>query len=170
MAAFNETKNGIWLRDVLTFGTIVVVWARGLQLAKRDYSINRAGLRLRVGGLILAPLVVWLANTQLLWDSSPYILLFFLAGLTAVALIRAEEIEKSQTGQALALNPRWLTAVLLASLLTIFTAGTAAIIISGESGPQHRWLAVAHLGRLATDFCGSPHHSHLYSCSALGIG
>jgi hypothetical protein len=133
MTAINEEGNSVWLRDVLVFGTIVLVWARGLQLARREYGINRAGLRLRVGGLILAPLVIWLANTSLLWDSSPYILLFFLAGLTAVALIRAEEIEKDQRGQALALNPRWLTAVLLASLLTILTAGTAAIIISGES-------------------------------------
>lgn len=142
MTAINESGSSVWLRDVLTFGAIVLVWARGLQLAKREYGINRAGLRLRVGGLILAPLVVWLANTQLLWDSSPYILLFFLAGLTAVALIRAEEIEKSQTGQALALDPRWLTAVLLASLLTIFMAGTAAIVISGQSANNIiGWLA-----------------------------
>jgi hypothetical protein len=142
IAAINDEGNNLWLRDVLLFGTIVLVWARGLQLARREYGINRAGLRLRVGGLILAPLIIWLANTTLLWDSSPYILLFFLAGLTAVALIRAEEIEKDQRGQALALNPRWLTAVLLASLLTIFTAGTLAIIISGESANSViGWLA-----------------------------
>ena len=142
MASINEQGNNLWVRDVLTFGTIALVWARGLQLGKREYGIKRAGLRLRVGGLILAPLVIWLANTQLLWDSSPYILLFFLAGLTAVALIRAEEIEKDQSGQALALNPRWLTAVLLASLLTILTAGTASIIISGESAMSViGWLA-----------------------------
>ncbi len=142
MIAINEKGNSVWLRDVLLFGTIVLVWARGLQLAKREYGINRAGLRLRVGGLILAPLVIWLASTNLLWDSSPYILLFFLAGLTAVALIRAEEIEKDQRGQAVALNPRWLTAVLLASLLTILTAGTLAIIISGESANSVvGWLA-----------------------------
>ncbi len=142
LAAINERGNGVWLRDVMVFGSIVLVWARGLQLARREYSINRAGLRLRVGGLILAPLVIWLANTQLLWDSSPFILLFFLAGLTAVALIRAEEIEKDQSGQALALNPRWLTAVLLASLLTIFMAGTVAIIVSGESANSViGWLA-----------------------------
>lgn len=142
MAAINEKGNGVWLRDVLMFGTIVLVWTRGLQLARREYGINRAGLRLRVGGLILAPLVIWLANVRLLWDSSPFILLFFLAGLTAVALIRAEEIEKNQSGQALALNPRWLTAVLLASLLTILTAGAAAIIISGESANSIiGWLA-----------------------------
>ncbi|MAU00090.1 MAG: hypothetical protein CL608_23360 [Anaerolineaceae bacterium] len=142
MAAINEEGNSLWLRDVLLFGTIVLVWARGLQLARREYGINRAGLRLRVGGLILAPLIVWLASVRLLWDISPYILLFFLAGLTAVALIRAEEIEKDQRGQALALNPRWLTAVLLASLLTILTAGTLAIIISGESANSViGWLA-----------------------------
>ncbi len=142
LAAINERGNNLWLQDVLVFGLIVLVWARGLALGQREYSIHRAGLRLRVGGLILAPLVIWLANTRLLWDSSPYILLFFLAGLTAVALIRAEEIEKGQTGQSVSLDPRWLTAVLLASLLTIFMAGTLTILISGESANSIiGWLA-----------------------------
>lgn len=133
MASINQEHNNLWLRDVMVFGLIVLAWARGLQLGQREYTIGRAGLRLRVGGLILAPLVIWLASTQLLWDSSPYILLFFLAGLTAVALIRAEELEREQSGDSVVLDPRWLTAVLLASLLTIFTAGTLAAIISGES-------------------------------------
>ncbi len=133
MASINEGGNNLWLRDMLVFGLIVLAWARGLQLVRREYTIGRAGLRLRVGGLILAPLIIWLASTQLLWDSSPYILLFFLAGLTAVAIIRAEEIEREQSGQTVALDPRWLTAVLLASLLTIFTAGTLAVLISGQS-------------------------------------
>lgn len=133
MADINEPGNNLWLRDVILFVVLMLVWARGLQLGRREYSVNRAGLRLRVGGLILAPMVIWMANTRLLWDSTPYILLFFLAGLTALALIRAEEIERGQHGQTLALNPRWLTAVFLASLLIIFTAGTTAVIISGEA-------------------------------------
>ncbi|MBK8906080.1 MAG: DUF4129 domain-containing protein [Anaerolineaceae bacterium] len=133
LTAINEENNNLWLRDVLVFGLIVLAWARGLQLVRREYTIGRAGLRLRVGGLIIAPLVIWLASVRLLWDSSPYILLFFLAGLTAVAIIRAEEIEQEQNGESVALDPRWLTAVLLASLLTIFTAGTLAVLISGES-------------------------------------
>lgn len=155
MQAINEPKNNLWLQDVIVFGTIVLVWSRGLQLARREYSINRAGLRLRVGGLLMAPMVIWLANSRLLWDSSPFILLFFLAGVTAVALIRAEEIEKNQSGQAAALDPRWLTAVLLASFLTIFLAGTAAIIISGESASEiigwlaPAWVSLQFLGTVA---------------------
>lgn len=133
LAAINEENNNLWLRDVMVFGLIVLVWARGLQLVRREYTIGRAGLRLRVGGLIIAPLIIWLASVRLAWDSSPYILLFFLAGLTAVAIIRAEELEREQSGHSVALDPRWLTAVLLASLLTIFTAGTLAVLISGES-------------------------------------
>ncbi|VAW32194.1 hypothetical protein MNBD_CHLOROFLEXI01-1341 [hydrothermal vent metagenome] len=144
MQAVNETGNNLWLQDVIVFGAIVLVWSRGLKLGRREYSISRAGLRLRVGGLLIAPMVVWLANTRLLWDSSPYILLFFLAGVTAVALIRAEEIEKGHSGQTLALDPRWLTAVLLASLLIIFLAGAVAIIVSGQSATGIiGWLAPA---------------------------
>ncbi|MEZ4589941.1 MAG: DUF4129 domain-containing protein [Chloroflexota bacterium] len=87
----------------------------------------------RVGGLMLAPLVIWISNTRLLWDSTPYILLFFLAGLTSLALIRAQEIEQNQPGTLPMLHPRWVTAVFLASLLIIFTAGTAAVLISGAA-------------------------------------
>jgi hypothetical protein len=155
MQAINETKNNLWLQDAIVFGAILLVWSRGLKLGRREYSISRAGLRLRVGGLLIAPMVVWLANTRLLWDSSPYILLFFLAGVTAVALIRAEEIEKGHSGQALALDPRWLTAVLLASLLTIFLAGAIAIIVSGESATgiigwlAPAWISLRFIGTVA---------------------
>jgi Domain of unknown function (DUF4129) len=144
LQAINEPESNLWPQDMIVFGTIVLVWSRGLKLGRREYSIGRAGLRLRVGGLLIAPLVVWAASTRLFWDSSPYILLFFLAGVTAVALIRAEEIEKSQSGQTVALNPRWLTAVLLTSLLITFLAGTVAILISGESANQIvGWMAPA---------------------------
>ncbi|MCA9919101.1 MAG: DUF4129 domain-containing protein [Anaerolineales bacterium] len=132
-AAINEPGNNLWLRDVILLILLILVWVRGLQLGQRPYSVERAGLRLRVGGMILAPMVIWMANTRLLWSSAPYILLFFLAGLTGLALIRAQEIEQNQETSVLALHPRWLTAVFLASLLIIFTAGTAAAIISGEA-------------------------------------
>ncbi|MCB8927224.1 MAG: DUF4129 domain-containing protein [Ardenticatenaceae bacterium] len=142
MADINEPGNGLWLRDMMTFVVLMLVWMRGLQLGRREYSVHRAGLRLRVGGLILAPVVIWMANTRLLWDSTPYILLFFLAGLTALALIRAEEIERGTNSQTLALNPRWLTAVFLASLFIIFTAGTMAVLVSGEAANTVvGWLA-----------------------------
>lgn len=146
-AAINEPGNNLWLRDVILLFLLVLVWVRGLQLGQRPYSVERAGLRLRVGGLMLAPLVIWMANTRLLWNSTPYILLFFLAALTALALIRAQEIEQNQERSVLALHPRWLTAVFLASLLTIFTAGTAAFIISGEAADGViGWLAPAWHG------------------------
>lgn len=132
-AAINEPGNNLWLRDLFLFALLIFVWARGLQLGRRPYSVERAGLRLRVGGLMLAPLVIWIANTRLLWDSTPYILLFFLAGLSGLALIRAQEIEQNQPGTLPTLHPRWVTAVFLASLLIIFTAGTAAVLISGEA-------------------------------------
>ena len=107
------------------FGHVAYSWC------KREYSINRAGLRLRVGGLILAPMVVWLANTRLLWDSSPYILLFFLAGLTAVALIRAEEIEKDQRGQAPGVGPKMVNGR---------SSGQFAHHLYGrDGGHHHQW-------------------------------
>lgn len=112
---------------------ILVAWMRGLRMATRQVDINRIGLRLRLGGLILAPIIVWFGTVQLAWDVSPYLLLFLLAGLTAVALTRAEEVEQANSGHSASLNPRWLTLIFVAGLFSIITAVLIAALISGES-------------------------------------
>ncbi len=144
----NEAGNQLWLRDVVVFFLVVLMWARGIQLAGRDMTINRIGLRLRVGGLIIAPLVAWISGRSLYGGGAPFILLFFLAGLTAVALTRAEEIAQDESGHSASLTPRWLLLIVLAGLLIVFMAGLVAVLISGESvsivmgllGPL--WLAL----------------------------
>lgn len=136
------TENGLWARDFSIFILIVLMWARGIRLATRSFDVQRIGLRLRVGGLILAPIAIWFAYQRLLWDVTPFLLLFFIAGLTAVALVRAEEVEQHRSGRSASLSPRWLGVVFAASLLTIFTAGGLAITISGQP-------AVAVVGWLA---------------------
>ena len=136
------TENGLWARDFSVFVLIVLMWARGIRLATRSFDVQRIGLRLRVGGLIFAPIAIWFAYQRLFWDITPFLLLFFMAGLTAVALVRAEEVEQYRSGRSASLSPRWLGAVFAASLLTIFTAGGLASTISGEP-------AVAVVGWLA---------------------
>ncbi|MBK8984897.1 MAG: DUF4129 domain-containing protein [Chloroflexi bacterium] len=136
-----DINNRGWLRDLSLFLLIALVWWRGLLLVDKDFSIVGAGLRLRVGGLIVAPLVVWFANGRLLWSIVPFLLLFFLAGLTAVALIRAEEVEQARSRRSASLHPRWLTAVFLAALLIILAAGLLALLVAGESAlTAVRWL------------------------------
>jgi hypothetical protein len=137
-----EAGNLLWIRDLAIFFLIVLMWWRGLRLANREFDISRAGLRLRVGGLIIAPFAIWFTYRGVTWGITPFLLLFFLAGLTAVALIRAEEVEKQHSGLSAAFNPRWLTLVLAAGLLTVFTAGALAIIISGDAAETIvGWLA-----------------------------
>jgi hypothetical protein len=144
----NETGNVLWLRDATIFFLVVLMWARGIQLAGREMSIGRMGLRLRVGGLIIAPIVAYVSGRNLYGGATPFLLLFFLAGLTAVALTRAEEIAQDETGHSASLTPRWLLLILSAGLLIVFMAGAVALLASGESasavmgvlGPL--WLAL----------------------------
>ena len=136
------TENGTWARDFSVFVLIVLLWARGIRLATRSFDIQRVGLRLRAGGLIFAPIAIWFAYQRLFWDVTPFLLLFFMAGLTAVALVRAEEVELYRSGRSASLSPRWLGVVFAASLLIIFMAGGLAVTISGEP-------AVAVVGWLA---------------------
>ncbi len=133
-AAMNERGNLLWQRDVILFGLVVFMWARGIQIAGRGYSVDRIGLRLRVGGLFIAPLVVWIGSRNLLWNPTPFVLLFFLAGITAVALIRAEEVAREETGASASLSPRWLALIFVTACLIIFTAGAITVLVTGEPG------------------------------------
>ncbi len=76
-----------------------------MRLAVKPLEISNAGLRLRVGGLIVAPIVAWLGTSFLDYSVVPFILLFFLASLSAVALVRAEQIEGDRSGHAATLGP-----------------------------------------------------------------
>ena len=118
-----ERGNLRWTQVVGLFIAIVMMWTRGLALVNREFDINRIGLWLRIGGLILAPFIIWLGAQQRGRDVTP----------TAVSLIRAEQVEKLRSGRSTSLNPRWLSMIFIAGILTIFTAGLMAVIISGES-------------------------------------
>jgi hypothetical protein len=128
-----EAGSLVWTRDLSVFLLILLVWWRGLRLAARHHEINRMGLRLRVGGLIIAPLIIWFAANFLAWSVIPYLMLFFLAALTAVALVRVEQMEQEQSGGLATVNATWLATILGAALAIVLTAVVAASIVSGES-------------------------------------
>jgi hypothetical protein len=127
-----EEGNRLWRRDMALFIVICFVWWRGIRLSHYVPDINRAGLRLRVGSLVSAPLIIWITADFLSRTILPFILLFFTAGLTAVALIRAEQTEYERTGQAASLTPRWLGSIFLAAVAVVLTAATLALLISGQ--------------------------------------
>lgn len=134
--SMNDRGNILWVQDVVLLFIIILSWGRGIQLSLREYTVDRVGLRLRVGGLILAPLVIWFANIRLLYSIAPFIFLFFLAGLTAVSLIRAEELEQDKSGHSVTLSPRWFGAVLITAMLIISIGVVLTTIISGETAEQ----------------------------------
>jgi hypothetical protein len=137
-----ERDNQLWTRDVGVMLLTIIVWGRGTALMNRRFRVNKIGLFLRIGGLILAPFIIWLGYIRLQWGIAPFLLLFFAAGLTAVSLTRAEEIEQLRSGQSAYLSPRWVSSILTTILLIIFTAGILAAIISGESAYQLvGWMA-----------------------------
>jgi hypothetical protein len=128
-------------RDLLLFILLSIVWWRGISLANRRVDINELGLRIRIGALILAPMIILLGQFRLGWSVAGFILLFLFAGLIAIALTRAEQIEQEQTGQNYPMSPRWFAAIVATSAAIILIAWTAAALVSGESLPVFmRWL------------------------------
>ena len=128
-----ESDNLEWLQNLGWFALIIFMWWRGLRLVGKEFSIHSAGRRLRVGGLLLAPLIIWWTFDRLPWSVIPFILIFFLACLTAVALARVKEIEKMQSGRSVSLNPKWLLSVILVAFLLILSTTLITFIISGQT-------------------------------------
>ncbi|MCB9423355.1 MAG: DUF4129 domain-containing protein [Ardenticatenaceae bacterium] len=127
-----QPDNHLWLRDVAVFFIVLIMWWRGLRLVNRQFDIQQVGFRLRLG-IVVAPIAIWFSHVGLGWNITPFILLFFLAGLTAVSLIRVEQLEKNRSGQSASLGPRWISYIFAASLATVAVSGLLAVLISGES-------------------------------------
>jgi hypothetical protein len=127
-----ESGRSLWTRDLSVLLLIIFMWWRGIRMAHQGFGIQRAGLRLRIGSLMIAPLVVW-SGSRLTWSVMPFLLLFFLAALVSVTLIRAEQLERDHSGSSVSLKPRWLIVVFIASLMTVFVAGAVATFASGDT-------------------------------------
>lgn len=128
-----QSEGNLWLRDLGIFVLVIYTWGRGLALVERQPNINKIGLKMRLGALLLTPLIIWLATVRLLWSMAPFVLLYFLATLTAVALVRAEQIEQERSGLSASLSIGWFSVILSATLLLVLTAGLFALLLSGNT-------------------------------------
>jgi hypothetical protein len=128
-----EGGNLLWTRDLSVFLVTTFMWWRGIRLAVRLPEINNVGLRLRLGGLVLLPLIVWFSSGFVAISIVPFVLMFFLAALTVVSLVRAENIEQERSGTAATLNTRWFIVVFGAALAIVFLGAVIAAFISGDS-------------------------------------
>ena len=82
-----------------------------------------------------------LASLRLDWSVLPFLLFFFVISLTAVALTRAESTEKEQIAILSSLSPRWLSLVIIFSVITTFLGGVTAVLLGGSPGNTlGRWL------------------------------
>lgn len=131
--SLGEGGNMLWTRDFSVFIITSFTWWRGIRLAIRHPEINNAGLRLRLGGLIFLPIITWLSSSLLNYNIVPFIMLFFLAGLTVITLVRAENVEQARSGNAATLNTNWFLVVSGAALLIIIVSTVISSVISGES-------------------------------------
>lgn len=130
--SLGEGGNLLWTRDLSVFLVTAFVWWRGIRLATRYPEINNVGLRLRLGGLIFLPLIIWFSGAFLNANIVPFILLFFLAALMVISLVRAENIEQERSGTAATLNARWFAVVAAAAFLIVTGAAVLTALIAGE--------------------------------------
>lgn len=134
--------SSLWQRDMTILLLVGYTWWRGMLLVVREPDVNLLGKRLRVGGLLVAPLAVGVAWLSLSWSIAPFLLLYFAAGLTAVSLTRAEQIEREQKARVTSMTPRWLTVILAASIGTVFLAGLVTFTATQTQTAQMGWLVI----------------------------
>lgn len=131
----SQSRNPFLGRDIAIFFITFLIWWRGIALTGRKIDINELGLRLRVGGLLLLPLVVAVSFPALRWQTTFFVLLFFLAALLAIALTRAEQISQESSGRAYPMSPRWMGMIFLTSLFIVSLAGLFGLGFGSENLP-----------------------------------
>lgn len=131
--SLGEGGNMLWTRDLSVFLITSFTWWRGIRLAIRYPEINNAGLRLRLGGLIFFPIIAWLSSSILDENIVPFVMMFFLAALTVITLVRAENIEQERSGTAATLNASWFGVVAGAAALIVLFSGVVTALVTGES-------------------------------------
>lgn len=122
----------LWQREVALFVLLAILWSRGLALTSRYVAVNEIGFRLRLGGLLFVPVIIILNIVPGTPNPLPFVMLFFLAALVAVAVSRAEEVAQQETETTYPMSPGWVGSVLLTSLFIVSSAALIALAISGE--------------------------------------
>ncbi len=143
--------SSLWARTLILFLLVLLTWWRGLRLVRLHPDLHRAGNRLRAGVLIFVPVALMPHSGGGPWGFMPFVLLYFLAGLTAVSLIRAEQVERERSGFAASLSPRWVGTIFATSLLVVAAAAVLAALLSGETlALLLQWLSPVRMTILAT--------------------
>lgn len=132
-----QAGNNLWHRDFGLFLLIVVIWWRGMQLINRELDVSRFGQQFRRWGLIVAPLVLLLVHWRAAFSVLPFLLLFLMAGLTAVILTRIEQAERDQAAILVSVDGQWFGLIFGAGLLIVLLSMALAFGVNGRSG---EWL------------------------------
>lgn len=131
--SLGEGNSLLWTRDLSVFIITAFFWWRGIRLAIRQPGLNNTGLRMRLGGLIFLPLIIWFAGSFLEVSIVSFILLFFLSSLIVISLVRAENIEQERSGSSANLNARWFATVSIATMAIVIAGGIITALITGDS-------------------------------------
>jgi hypothetical protein len=121
--------------------TLVYLWVRGIQLARRSLSVQSVGFGFRLGVVILLGLALVIRGL-LEQDLSGFIVAYFFFGLTAVALARVEEVNVLPNSSQVPFSGFWVgTTIGAAALLTALGMLVAIFFYGGGLRQVLQWLS-----------------------------
>ncbi len=105
----------------------LVLWWRAVSLVADGFSVERIGLRFRIGVVIFfwSLIGVGLVGLQGL---TPYVFIYFTAGLLSMALARVEEVSRDLSGAATPFDATWASTLGVA-VLTVMLVGLVAVVV-----------------------------------------
>jgi hypothetical protein len=121
--------------------TLVYLWVRGIDLARRSLSTDRVGLTFRFGVLILMG-VALISGCFLKQDISGFIVPYFFFALVAVALARVEEVSQTPNSSHVGFSGFWIGSMVGAvGLLILLGAVVAFFFYGGGLRQVLHWLS-----------------------------
>ncbi len=133
LLSIGNPTNAQWSQNLMLFLVVVISFWRGVRLAPLKPDVEQVGLRLRLGAIFLGFIALAALGERPYWSPVFFVLLYYLAGLTAVSLVRAEQIERENSGMSASVSPKWVGAVFATSLLVVTIAGLLAALLSGQT-------------------------------------
>lgn len=126
--------------EVVVALLIILLWGRGIHLARRSLSTTSVGFTFRAGVVIL----FWFCLFSVLLDRRDltlFVLLYFFFALVAVALARIEEVSQLPGGSQARFSGYWIGSSLAAVGIVLWIGAlVAAFVYSGGLQPLLRLL------------------------------
>ncbi|MEN8098201.1 MAG: hypothetical protein ABFQ89_03935, partial [Chloroflexota bacterium] len=125
------SERTFWPRDLAVILTTLVFWWRGTRIVNRPLDVESVGYSFRAGVIAMIMAAI-LCGTILHVQPIRWIVAFFVSGLVAITLARAEDVSHETGGFVSRFGPKWMFSIGFAAVTTILLALLLSSLLSSD--------------------------------------